>query len=304
MLRSILYYPLYGFLYVLSLLPLRLLYLLSDAACFVFFKIFGYRKVVVMENLQAAFPEKSMEELKRIADKFYINFTDNFIETLKLLSADQKFITSHFVIENPEVYEQFFKVDKRCQVHLGHVFNWEMASVAVPFYTEYPFLIVYMPLKNALFNRLLRKLRTRTGTVLLPATDMRKAILPYREMRYMIALVADQAPGNPANAYWLNFFGRPTPMIRGPERGARVGNIPTVFAEISKVKRGYYRARIELGVENPAELPEGELTRRYVDFLQKSIARNPSMWLWSHRRWKHGWKEEYKTLWIGGEGIV
>jgi KDO2-lipid IV(A) lauroyltransferase len=128
---------------------------------------------------------------------------------------------------------------------------------------------------------------------------MRKAMLPYRDMRYMIALVADQAPGNPANAYWLNFFGRPTPLVRGPERGARAGNIPALFAEIFKVKRGYYRARIVLGTEKPLELPEGELTRQYVHFLENCIIRNPSMYLWSHRRWKYGWKEEYRNLWIG-----
>jgi KDO2-lipid IV(A) lauroyltransferase len=254
-----------------------------------------------MDNLRSAFKQKSEKELLRIAGDFYRNFTDNFIETLKLLSANGKFIRKHFVVENPEVYEQFFSQDKRCQVYLGHVFNWELASVAVPFYTKYPVLVVYMPVKNYLFDRLLQGLRSRTGAILLPATDMRRAMLPYRDMRYMMALVADQSPGNPANAYWLNLFGRPTPLIRGPERGARAGDIPVAFAEIFKVKRGYYRARIALGAEKPSELPEGELTRRYVSFLEESIGRNPSMWLWSHRRWKHGWKEEYKKLWIGAE---
>jgi KDO2-lipid IV(A) lauroyltransferase len=299
MFKSILYYPIYGFLYAWSLLPMRVLYVLSDAACFVLFRIFGYRTAVVMENLHAAFPSKSEEEIRRIAKNFYQNFTDNFIETLKLLSANSKFIRKHFIVENPEVYEQFYRQNKRCQIHLGHVFNWEFAGVAVPFYTSYPVLVVYMPLKSPVFERLLKSLRSRTGAIFLPATDMRKAILPYRDMRYMMALVADQAPGDPGSAYWLNLFGRPTALIRGPERGARAGNVPAIFAEIFKVKRGYYRARVVVGAEKPAELPEGELTRRYVDFLQESIARNPSMWLWSHRRWKHSWKPEYEKMWIG-----
>jgi KDO2-lipid IV(A) lauroyltransferase len=278
---------------------LRALYLFSDLACFILDKVFGYRRAIVFDNLRFAFPEKSTGELQMIARNFYRNFTDNFIETLKLLSASDRFIRNHFVVENPEVYEQYFRQDKRCQIYLGHVFNWELASVAVPFYTHYPVLVVYMPVKNFVFDRLLRGIRSKTGAILLPATDMRKAMMPYRDMRYMMALVADQAPGNPAGAYWLNLFGRPTPLIRGPERGARAGNIPALFAEIFKVRRGYYRAKITLGAEKPLELEEGEITRRYVKFLEESIARNPSMWLWSHRRWKHGWKEDYRRLWIG-----
>ena len=117
----------------------------------------------------------------------------------------------------------------------------------------------------------------------------------------MLGLVADQSPGSPSNAYWANFFGYPTPFVRGPERGARAGDIPVLFAYIYKSKRGYYRGRLEIGSENPAQLPEGELTRRYADFMERCISELPSLWLWSHRRWKHPWKEEYRNLWIDSE---
>jgi KDO2-lipid IV(A) lauroyltransferase len=150
-------------------------------------------------------------------------------------------------------------------------------------------------------DRLFLHLRTQTGCVMLPATDMRNAIVPYRHTQYQLALVADQAPGDVFKAYWLNFFGRPTPFVRGPESGARTGNIPVIFAKLYKVKRGYYRAHLEVGAENPQEMPEGELTRRYIVFLEKAIRQHPDMWLWSHRRWKHNWKEEYKSMWIGLE---
>ncbi|HMH34991.1 MAG TPA: lysophospholipid acyltransferase family protein [Puia sp.] len=292
------YYLVYGFFYLLSLFPLWMLYILSDCVYGLLYYVFGYRKKVVMDNLAIAFPEKTEAERKKIAKAFYHNFVDNFIETLKLLSASSAFFKKHFVLENPEVYEQYYSQDRKCQLHLGHNFNWELASITVPFYTAYTFIAVYMPIENKIFERLLKHLRSRTGTIMLPATSMSKSILPYREKRYLLALVADQAPGDPSKAYWLNFFGRPTPIVRGPERGASAGNIPAVFAEIHKVKRGYYSARLELGDENPRLLPEGELTRRYIGFLERSIKQYPAMWLWSHRRWKHGWKEEYKEQWI------
>lgn len=292
------YYLLFGFLYLLSLLPLRVLYLFSDAIYVLVYYVFGYRKQVVMNNLQIAFPEKSDAERKRIAKKFYHNFVDNFIETIKLISASKQWITDHFQLDT-DPFPELYATGRKCQAHLGHNFNWEIANVAMPFQTAFDFIVVYMPIKAKAVERLFRYMRARTGSILLPATNMKKAIVPYRHRQYLLALVADQAPGSPANAYWLDFFGRPTAFVRGPERGARLGNIPVVFSRIYKTKRGRYRACFEVGAENPAELPEGELTRRYIRFLEDAIRQSPEMWLWSHRRWKHEWKEEYRKSWIG-----
>lgn len=294
------YYLLYGIIYLLSLLPLRVLYVLSDAIYGLIYYVFGYRKDVVMRNLKIAFPEKTDKERKQIAKKFYHNFVDNFIETIKLLSASKKFITRHFELDS-RPFEDIYDTGRKCQFHLGHNFNWEFANAVMPFYTRYQFLVVYMPIKNKAMDRLFMNMRTRTGSVMLPATDMKNAIVPWRNSQYLLALVADQAPGDPTRAFWLNFFGRPTAFVRGPESGARLGNIPVIFTHFYKVKRGYYRAYLEVGSDEPASLPEGELTRRYIRFLENAIRQHPDMWLWSHRRWKHEWKEEFGRLWIGEE---
>src|SRR5258706_8137991 len=121
------YHLAYGLLYLISLLPLRLLYLISDGLYVLLYKIIGYRKEVIMNNLVIAFPEKSHAERQQIAREFYHNFVDNFIEMLKLFSAGESFIRKHFVLDNPELYEQFHKQGKKCHLHLGHTFNWELA---------------------------------------------------------------------------------------------------------------------------------------------------------------------------------
>lgn len=289
------YYLVYIPLYLFSLLPLRVLYIISDGCYLLLYYVIGYRRKVVLDNLAIAFPEKTAAERVSIAKKFYRNFVDNFIETIKLLSAGKKFITKHFMLDS-DPFESIHISGRKCQLHLGHNFNWEVANVAMPFYVQSSFLVVYMPIKNKAIDRLFMHLRTRTGSIMLPATDMRNAIIPHRNTQYILALVADQAPGDPAKAHWLNFFGRPTPFVRGPESGARLGNIPVVFTQLYKTKRGYYRAHLEVGAENPAELPEGELTRRYINFLERAIRDRPDMWLWSHRRWKHEWKDGYKMI--------
>jgi Kdo2-lipid IVA lauroyltransferase/acyltransferase len=291
------YYLLYGFVYLFSLLPLRVLFIISDGIAFLLYRVFGYRKKVVRSNLLIAFPEKSEEERRQIEKKFYRNFVDNFIETLKMISGGPAFANAHFKADRRVMAEEFAK-GKRCQFHLGHNFNWELANVAVSAVTDYKMLIAYMPITNKAVDKIFYKIRGASGNGLLPATNMRQAMLPYRNTQYLLALVADQVPGNPEKAYWLNFFGKPTPFVRGPERGAVAGDLSVIFSRIYKVRRGHYVLDYELVTDNPAALAPGELTRRYVKYLEDAIRRDPDMWLWSHRRWKKEWKPEYKKLWI------
>ena len=293
------YYLVYGPLYLISLLPLRALYVLADFVYLLLYYVIGYRKKVVMNNLLIAFPEKSDSERTAIAKRFYKNFVDTFIETIKLLSASKNFLRKHHTIHNLELIQTLYSQGKRVQVHLGHNFNWEYANAAFAAEAPYAFLGVYMPISNKHFDRMFRYLRSRFGTILIPATDMKRAMLPYRNELYLLGLVADQVPGDAKRAYWMNFFGKPAPFARGPERGARAGNITIVFAQIYKTRRGHYVTEFSMGIENPNSLPEGEATRIYVQFVEEVIRKSPDMWLWSHRRWKREWKPEYASNWIG-----
>jgi KDO2-lipid IV(A) lauroyltransferase len=280
------------------LLPTWFLYRISDGTAFFLYYVIRYRRAIVMRNLRDAFPEKTEPERRRIARTFYRNFTDSFIETIKLLSASQAWLNKHFVIDNPEVMEDFALEGRKIQLFLGHLFGWEVANLAMPLLTRFKFIVVYMPVTNPIVERLTLHLRGRTGTVLLPATKMQRAIIPYRNTVYALALVADQAPGGPDNSYWLNLFGRPTAFIRGAERGSRIGDIPAVFARVYKRGRGRYRSHLTVIADHPSQLPEGELTLRYRDLLEAAIREQPATWLWSHKRWKFSWKESYAPHWI------
>lgn len=292
----------YGLLYLFSLLPMRVLHWISGVLGWLLYAVIRYRRDVVMGNLAIAFPERSAAEREKIARDFYRNFTDNFIETIKLLSASEAFMKERLIIDNPEILDQFYDQGRKCQLHLAHTFNWEIAGIVMPLLTRYTFLVAYMPLSNKIFDRLFLHLRSRMGAVMLPATRMQRAIIPYRNVQYLLTLVADQAPGGPHGAYWLEFFGTPTAFIRGPERGARIADIPAVFVRFYKTRRGYYRVFLTTLSDHPASLPEGELTRRYAALLEDTIRQSPDLWLWSHRRWKHQWEEEHRKSWIG-EGM-
>jgi KDO2-lipid IV(A) lauroyltransferase len=291
------YYFIYAFFYLLSLLPMRLLYLLSDLIYLLVYYVLGYRRDIVIKNLQKVFPEKTDQERIKIAKQFYLNLIDSFVETIKQCSAGRGFLQKR-VTANWEVLQPLYKTGKSCQLHLGHTFNWEWGHHVLAMHTSYQVLVVYMPISNKVFEKLMYNLRTRYGNKFIAAGNMSKSMATYKDCQYLLGLVADQSPGGLDNAYWLNFFGYPTAFVSGPERGARTGNLPVVFSSISKPKRGRYRATLEIACEDPSTLKEGDLTLLYAKFMERAISQNPDMWLWSHRRWKHSWDPKYKKNWI------
>ena len=265
---------------------------MSDLFFIIIYHIWGYRRKVVQQNLELAFPEKTQKERIAIENKYYRNLVDSIFETIKLFSAGEKFLLDH-VGGDYSLIDQYYHQGQKSQLMLGHHFNWELSNLYGGLRTKQKFLGVYMPMKSKLSDRLFKKMRSRTGTILIPATTMIRSMLPYRNDVYILALIADQTPATPSNAYWVNFFGRPTAFLKGGEKGAIAGNVPVLFAYFTRRKRGYYTFNIKVGEEYPSKLKQGELTHRYAKFMEETIRQDPSMWLWSHRRWKHEWKPEY-----------
>ena len=296
------YYIVFGFLYLISLFPFFILYGIADFFFLIAYYLVGYRKEVVMQNLQHSFPEKNEKELRSIARRFYRNFIDNWIETIKLLSISKKNLNKR-TTGNFEIFNQLHATGKSVQVNLGHFFNWEIMTLHTGINQPYTFLTVYLPQSSKTMNRLLMYIRGRWGNPLLPSSDMARAIIPWRKKQYLLALGADQSPPIAENAYWLYFLGRPAGFMKGSEKFARGQGIPVVMMTTSRPKRGHYHFDYFLLSDNPKSLPDGELIRQYVRHLEENIRLHPEIYLWSHRRWKLKWKEEYKDLWVDEKPI-
>ncbi len=297
------YYIVYGFLYLLSLLPWRVLYFLSDGVYALIYYVVAYRKDVVNSNLLIAFPEKTAGERKRIAKAFYHNFVDNFIETIKMLSVSKETLLKRTKV-NIEVANELYEGGKNVQFFCAHFFNWEFGSLTMSLVTKYPYMVVYMPVKNKIFDKLIYNLRTRFGGIMIPATNFRRSFRPYASGRYALTLVADQNPGNPGNAYWMPFFNKMVPFLSGPEKGARSSNDAVIFAHFYSTRRGYYTIDLTLLTTEPKALPAGELTVQLKNLIEEAIRKNPSNYLWSHRRWKWEYKQEYEKLVIAQNGNI
>jgi Kdo2-lipid IVA lauroyltransferase/acyltransferase len=280
------YYLLIVFLYPLSLLPLPVLYLLSDVVYGISFHVIGYRKNVVRENLVHAFPEKTEAERAAIMKRFYRSFCDQWIETLKLLSISKTALNKR-VKGNWHIFRELNDEGRNTYALLGHTFNWEWANVVCQYNSQQQFAGVYLPLENKAFDRLMHYIRTRSGGKLISMKSLKSGLQQIQDKRHIIGMIADQNPSVTEVGLWLPFMHREAPFFRGPEQMARRAKGAVVFAGIRKVKRGYYEVKLELMCRDASQTNSEDITRQYVAFMERQLREQPENWLWSHRRWKH-----------------
>jgi KDO2-lipid IV(A) lauroyltransferase len=279
------------------------LYFFSDGIYFFLFYVFGYRRKIVKTNLKIAFPEKSDKEIYRISKQSYHNLTDTFVEIIKLISMSNKSFEKRCKGDFSMINDLINK-GRNVQLHAGHQFNWEFGSLFMSkVIKSIPSYAIYMPIKNTAVERLFLKIRQKYGTIFIKATEFREKRDQIFKERFVIFLAADQNPGNPASAYWMNYFSKPAPFITGPEVGAIKNDAAVVFVRSRIPKRGHYILECTLCTEDAASTSVGEITASFRDFLEKIIREEPDNYLWTHRRWKWDYNESYKEKWIGEAGV-
>lgn len=284
---SIGYYLALPFIYGISMLPFPLLYLLSDVIHLLLYRVLRYRKAVVITNLHNSFPEKSEAEINAIANRFYRWFCDLTLETLKTLTVDPATVRKRVSFEGIEVLEGFANKRQSVILVLGHFGNWELAGARYSRERSIPQLyVIYHPLQNPWFDRLMHHMRTRHGTRLYTMRETSKSMLRDRHLLTATAFIADQTPA-PERAYWMTFLNQDTPVFLGTEALSRKLGYPVIYISISRPRRGYYRMRAETLVEDPRNTREGEITEIHTRRLERDIQEHPDLWLWTHRRWKH-----------------
>jgi len=283
------YYILYAINWVITLLPLRILYIFSDILFLSLYYFPSYRRKIVAKNLAKSFPKKSATEIAQIERKFYRHLADLFIETLKLTHMSEKQLRERITVENPELIEDLYNAGRDVAVVYSHYCNWEWISICLPLYTRYKCVAVYKPLKNKTLNKFINDIRTQTNGELAPMQLIVRRIIENRNknIRGMYGFITDQTPARTLIEYYTDFLNQETPVFLGLEKIAAKYDMSVVFFDIKKVKRGYYSLTNELLFESTKDLPKYLVTDTHVKRLEEMIERKPEYWLWTHRRWKY-----------------
>lgn len=288
------YYLLFALFYLLSLLPLKCLYVISRCAKNIVFNILKYRKDVVQKNLANAFPAKSLDEISRIQNQFEQSFCDQWIEVIKSISMSEKELRKMIIADWSQI-ENWYNQGRNVHIFLGHQFNWELANVLCQLNTSGQFYGIYLPLTSKPFNRLMTFIRTRTGSQLINAQELYSGVKLLKKENHILGVIADQSSGHIASSAWYSFLHRPCPFNTVPEKTARVMDAVVLFASMHQIKRGRYQLTFELITDNIKIEEKGTIIDKYVSLLEKSIESQPFNWLWSHKRWKRSLPENIQV---------
>ncbi len=286
---KLIYWLTYAGMWLLALLPFRVLYVLSDGLYFLMHHIVHYRRRVVRANLYNSFPEKSKKELREIERKFYHYICDYMLEEVKMLRMSFSELNRRMEYEKKEEYLAMIEKYGGIVVLIPHYANFEwligMGAIMKP--GDVP-VQVYKPLRNKYMDEMFKLIRARFGGYNIPKhSTAREVIKLHRDdKRMVVGLITDQSPNLNEAHCWTTFLNQDTGFMDGGERIARMMNYPVFYSELQKKGRGYCKVRFDLLTETPKETADGEITELFARRLEQTIRRDPPYWFWSHKRWK------------------
>lgn len=272
---------------ILSHIPLGALYLFADFLFFISYRVVGYRRKMVQKNLKNSFPEKSATEIKAIEKQFYRNLCDYAVETLKLFTIKKQELGKRMLFRDVSVIEKYKQQNQSVVILASHQFNWEWLLSSGNFNLPVPVDFVYQPLSSPFFNRFSLLCRTRFGAHGISRYDVARELIRRKSILRGIAIVSDQYPGlGTDKKYQTRFLNQDTVFFLGAHQIAVLTQYPVVYAQVKKVKRGYYEASFVHIADPPHAKDDFKLIEHYIQSVEKVIQANPAGWLWSHNRWK------------------
>lgn len=286
--KLIIFLVVYPIIWILSVLPMPILYGISNFFYFLLFYVFGYRKEVVLNNLKLAFPAKDEKELLKIRKKFYKHFTDLIVESVKAFTMSEKFITKRYKFNNPEVINDIHKKGKSIVLMGAHQGNWEW-SCSMPLHIDISCFGAYTRVGNKYFDKVLKNSRMKYGFEGYETTKTIESIQENfdKNIQGLYLLLSDQSPQVHKTHYWSEFMGIKVPIHTGAEMLAKRFDMAVVNYSIKKTKRGCFEVDFELITETPNEFKDYQITDKYLLITERNIRQNPEYYLWSHKRFKH-----------------
>lgn len=279
---------LFQFVLLISRLPLKVLYVVSDFIFFIVYTVLGYRKQVVLENLRNSFPEKTEEELHDIRRKFFRNFSDYLVEMLKSFTISSTELRVRVQHINQDVFHEAYKEGKNVILLTGHVFNWEWFNALATIVPQNNCFPVYRRMQNAFWEEKIRTIRSSFGNHALEAEDVVRHILRNpNDGDSVYMFVADQSPHVTEVNYALDFLNQKTPAFIGYDKLATRMDLIFVYCDMKKVKRGYYQVNYYRILPDGEKFRKSEAVQKFHKMLENTIRKRPDNYLWSHRKWKY-----------------
>ncbi|WP_452221177.1 lysophospholipid acyltransferase family protein [Lacinutrix salivirga] len=286
--QFIAYILIYPLLWLISILPFRLLYAFSDGLYVLIYHIIGYRKQTVKENLDLVFPNKTEAEIIEIRKKFYHHLCDMVVEAIKSLTISEAEMKKRFTFTNVEEIHKHEKNNKSIVLMCAHYGSWEWIFILQK-YINHKGYAVYKRLANKYFDRLVKRIRAKYNSHLITTKETFEVLTKAKANNELTinGFVSDQSPKPWKAHYWRPFMGIRVPFHTGAELLAKKLDMAVVFFAVKRIKRGYYQTSFTTIAEDAKAFPDYEITDVFTELVEQQIKEAPQYYLWTHKRWKH-----------------
>jgi KDO2-lipid IV(A) lauroyltransferase len=279
---------LYPILWLISMLPFRLLYLFSDGIYILVYRIIGYRKKIVRNNIAMALPHLSAAERLQVEKKFYHHMCDMFLEMIKTMTISRAELDKRYTFTNIDLYLELEKKQKSIAVLMAHYASYEWA-ISMNNIIHFEGFAIYKKIANKYFDKLVRDIRSKFKATLITNRETIRIIEKNAKTKHLgvYGFASDQSPQISKTHHWSTFMGIETPVHTGAEMLAKRFDMNVIFLKTRKVKRGYYQGTFEYLADNPKEVPNYQISDEFLKRVEKQILEAPEYYLWTHKRWKH-----------------
>ncbi len=276
----------------LGALPWPILRGLSSFIAWLAHRVVKYRVGICRDNIRSSFPNMTEKEVEETVKGFYHFLADYFIETVKLgtMSADE--MRQRMKFENIEEVNEDLRAGHNVSIFLGHFCNWEWVS-SMPLWLDLSSgaipCQIYHPLSNVAADEVFGSIRSRFGATNLPMATSAKTLMEMsaKGIPSITGYIADQTPSWRSIHHWISFLHHDTPVFTGAEKISRKIHAAAYYIDMRRPERNKYIGRFIKLSPDASQESVNSITESYFSMLETSIKREPPLWLWTHRRWKH-----------------
>jgi Kdo2-lipid IVA lauroyltransferase/acyltransferase len=253
-----------------------------------FYHLVPRQRLITTHNLRRAFPEKSDDEILRIAKGVYRNMGIMAAEFFDIPLLTKENIGELVEAEGLEHYRRALDKGRGILFFTAHFSNWELSAAAGALLMK-PAVIIYRTLDSALLEHLVLRVRSASGNTLLPKEHAMRAMIRSLKRNEIVGILIDQ------NVAWyegvfVDYFGRPACTADGLALLALHTGAPVLPGYLVRLPDGRYRLVIgpEVEVTRTGDRAADVLanTQRFTKVIEETVRRYPDQWFWVHQRWK------------------
>lgn len=249
--------------------------------------LFRYRRAEVLWTIRRCLPEKSEDEVRKIASGMYRHLGRFVIESAGAESIDARFLRENVEVVGREIMAALLARGKGVIALTAHIGNFDLLGI-ISCLSGIPLTSISKKLHPKSLDDYWIGTRTKFGFKIIPTKHSFRSAVTSLKNNGVLGFLLDQNMKRNRGIF-VDFFGQPACTSPGLAQLSVYCGSPVAPVFITRTARGGHRVEIMPALEPPSDnSPESirEATRRYNRVIEDYIRRYPDQWIWLHRRWR------------------